>query len=304
MNTVFHLIKRNIYIYIRDRSAVFFSLLSMIVVIGLMVLFLGNTNRDNVVYLLEQYGGQRDSTNDLKNATNLIQVWTIAGLLVVNSLTVSLTMIGIMIQDEARNKIESFYVAPIKRSKMAIGYVLAAMSMASIICILTLAISQVFLYFTDSTVFTWEQIIKMIAIIIGNVFVYSSMLFLLAVFVHSLNAWSALGTLLGTLVGFIGAIYIPMGVLPESVQSVLKYLPILHGVSLMRKVCTEIALNNTFVGLPSDVSAEYQRYMGITVEYDNHFASAGFQITFLLLCGIIALILSGILMKKREVADR
>lgn len=304
MGALYYIVKRNILIYLRDKTAVFFSLLSMIIVIGLMVLFLGNMNRDNVVYLLDQYGGQRDKALDLSNATNLIQVWTIAGLLVVNSLTVSLTMIGMMVEDEAKNRIESFYAAPIKRSKLTLGYVIASIIMASLICIITLVISQGYLLLTDSTVFSLKQLLQLMVLIIVNVFVYSSLLFLIAVFVHSVSAWSTLGSLFGTLVGFVGAIYLPMGMLPETVQNVLKCLPILHGISLTRQISTQIALENTFLGLPEEVSKEYQRYMGITVEVKKQVMSSGSQLTFFILFGIVALIISSVLLKRREVKTR
>ncbi|MBA4687820.1 MAG: ABC transporter permease [Candidatus Galacturonibacter soehngenii] len=301
---LYYIIKRNILIYIRDKTSVFFSLLSMLIVIGLMVLFLGNMNRDEVVYILEKYGGQRDKALDLANATNLIQVWTIAGLLVVNSLTVSLTMIGMMVEDEAKNRIESFYVAPIKRSRLALGYVSASIIMASLICMITLAISQAYLFLTDSTVFTVQQVVQLLVLIIVNVFVYSSLLFLIAIFVHSVSAWSTLGSLIGTLVGFVGAIYLPMGMLPESVQNVLKCLPILHGISLTRQISTQIALENTFLGLPEEVSKEYQRYMGITVEVKDRIISSGSQFVFLIVCSVLALIVASILLKRREIKNR
>ena len=301
---LYYIIKRNILIYIRDKTSVFFSLLSMLIVIGLMVLFLGNMNRDEVVYILEKYGGQRDKALDLANATNLIQVWTIAGLLVVNSLTVSLTMIGMMVEDEAKNRIESFYVAPIKRSRLALGYVSASIIMASLICMITLAISQAYLFLTDSTVFTVQQVVQLLVLIIVNVFVYSSLLFLIAIFVHSVSAWSTLGSLIGTLVGFVGAIYLPMGMLPESVQNVLKCLPILHGISLTRQISTQIALENTFLGLPEEVSKEYQRYMGITVEVKDRIISSGSQFVYLIVCRVLALIVASILLKRREIKNR
>lgn len=303
MSTLFYLIKRNILIYLRDRTAVFFSLLSMLIVIGLMILFLGNMNRDNVIYLLEQYGGQRDAEQDMKNATYLIQVWTIAGLLVVNSLTVSLTIIGTMVEDEVRKRLGSFYVAPVKRSVIAVGYMAASILIASFICIVTLFISQAYLFVSGEMVFSIEQLIKIIGLIVANVFVYSGILFLIAIFVHSVSAWSALGTIIGTLVGFVGAIYLPMGMLPESVQEVLKCIPILHGASLMRKVCTDIALADTFLGVPKEVSEEYQRYMSITVEYNGHTVSSGVQLVFLILCGFAALIIASILMKKRALKE-
>lgn len=71
---LFRLIKRNILVYSRDRSNIFFSLLSMLIIIGLMVVFLGKMNADGVVELLNQYGGLRDTVLDRANAEQLVMV--------------------------------------------------------------------------------------------------------------------------------------------------------------------------------------------------------------------------------------
>ena len=42
MGKLTEFVKRNMKIYLRDRSAVFFSLMTMIIIIGLMLLFLGD----------------------------------------------------------------------------------------------------------------------------------------------------------------------------------------------------------------------------------------------------------------------
>ena len=56
MRETLYLFKRNILLYFRDYTAVFFSLLSMMIVLALMVIFLGNMNSENVVYALEDAG--------------------------------------------------------------------------------------------------------------------------------------------------------------------------------------------------------------------------------------------------------
>ncbi len=79
-------------VFLRDRGAVFFSLLSMLIVLMLMGVFLGNMNEEHVVYLLEEYGGIRDIPLDEAHAKELVQYWTLAGILVVNAVTVTLTV--------------------------------------------------------------------------------------------------------------------------------------------------------------------------------------------------------------------
>ena len=119
MNKYLSLTKRNCLVFLRDRSSVFFSLLSMLIVMLLTSIFLGSMNVNSITGLLEEYGGMRDTLSDTANAKELIRYWTLAGILVVNSLTVSLTVIGTMITDTAENRLERFYTAPISKSLVA-----------------------------------------------------------------------------------------------------------------------------------------------------------------------------------------
>ena len=59
MKEILYLTKRNSLIYMRDKKAVFFSVLSMLIVLGLMVIFLGSMNSQDLLLLLERYGGEK-----------------------------------------------------------------------------------------------------------------------------------------------------------------------------------------------------------------------------------------------------
>ena len=54
MEQFFILTKRNLDVYLRDKGAVFFSFLSALIVIGLMVFFLGDMN----IEATAEYGDQ------------------------------------------------------------------------------------------------------------------------------------------------------------------------------------------------------------------------------------------------------
>ena len=94
MREIFYLTKRNCLVYLRDKSAVFFSLLSMLIVLGLMVVFLGKMNSENVLSVIEEYGGRKITAQDRENAAYLIQMWTLAGIISVNAVTVTMTVLG------------------------------------------------------------------------------------------------------------------------------------------------------------------------------------------------------------------
>ncbi len=300
MRKYLNLTKRNCLVFLRDRSAVFFSLLSMLIVLMLMGVFLARMNVDSVTDLLNTYGGVRDATLDEEHATHLVQYWTLAGILVVNSLTVTLTVIGTMISDQNEHRLESFYAAPVSKSVVAFSYISSAVVIGTVFCLLTFFAAVAYIGISGGEMLPAGAVVRIIVYTFLNVCIFSIIMYLIALFIKSTSAWSGIATVVGTLVGFVGGIYLPMGYLPDSVARVLKYLPILHGASVMRKVCCEEALKTTFTDLPEAVMDGYEEYMGITVNMHDKLISTGAQLLFMVGCGCVALILTIIVSKKKH----
>ncbi len=304
MNQYINLTKRNCMTFLRDRGAVFFSLLTMLIVLMLMGIFLGNMNEESIVNLLKEYGGVRDALADEENAKHLVQYWTLAGILVVNAVTVTLTVTGNMVTDLHEGKLASLYSAPVSRSVIALAYITASVLIGTLMCVLTLGIALCYIVATGGEMLGYEMLAKILLLIVLNVCIFAVIMYLAALFVKSSSAWNGIGTVVGTLVGFVGAIYLPMGNLPEGVAAVLKYIPILHGTALMRSACCEAALDHTFTNVPVELIAEYKEYMGIQIKMGKELVSETFQVLFLASCGIIALIVMMVIQKKRNISDR
>lgn len=304
MKEVYYLLKRNMLLYIRDYMSVFFSVLSMLIVLALMVIFLGNMNSENVVEALAEFGGVRDIAADEKNASYLIQMWTLAGILEVNAVTVTLTVMGAMVQDEAKNRLASFYMAPVSRIKIALGYILSSWIVASVMCVLTVVLGEIYMAVCGHPLLRAADCLKLFGMIVLNTFTYASLSYLLALFIHSESAWNSIFTIVGTLVGFVGAIYLPMSMLPESVSRVLKCLPVLHGAAMMRTVCTEDAIIKTFDGLPEIAGDMFREQMGVSVFINDKEITLQYQLLFMIICAIIAIIVSAWISKGRKLRDR
>ena len=301
---LFRLVKRNILVYCRDRSNIFFSLLSMLIIIGLMVVFLGKMNADSVINLLNQYGGERDTVLDQSNAEQLVMLWTLAGIVVVNSITITLSMVGVMVEDEAQKRLSSFFVAPVSRWIFVFSYVIAAIIMGIIMCALTVVIGEAYIVLTGGTMISMAMIGTVFLYIILNVFTSATMVFLIANFVHSQSAFGGLSTIIGTLVGFLAGIYLPLGMLPEKLQNVLKCFPLLHGCSFMRELFTKDIIAKTFAGCPEELISGYKEAMGITIVQDGKIISVTFQVAFLVISGIIFIGIAAVLQRKRNVMSR
>ena len=304
MREIIYLTKRNCRVFLRDKAAVFFSFLSMLIILGLMVVFLGKMNSDELISVLAEYGGERDTVQDQENATYLIQLWTLAGILVVNSVTVTLTVMGTMVQDETRKRIMAFYVTSVNRIKLSLGYILSSWLVGTGMCVITLAVGELYFVLQGHGLLAAVELLKLAGIIALSVFTFSALGYLLALFVHSDSAWSGILTIIGTLVGFAGGIYLPLSSLSETVQTVLKCIPVLHGAAMMREVCTAQAIRETFDGLPEAVVDVFKERMGITLYRGDVQIELWQQVTLLLIYAIIAIVAATFVNRKRKLKDR
>ncbi len=261
-------------------------------------------NVESITDLLAQYGGARDGAADRENALHLVQYWTLAGILVVNAVTVTLTVIGTMVSDAHENRLESFYSAPVSKAVVAVSYIVSAILIGFLFCMLTAVVGLAFVYFNGGEILSVIAISKIMLYTLINVCIFSIIMYLAALCVKSSSAWSGIATLVGTLVGFLGAVYVPMGNLPEGVGAVLKYLPILHGASLMRGICCEESLNQTFSNMPKQLISSYEEHMGISIVMNDTVVGTRYSILFMLLCGVAALAAVILIARKKNISDR
>lgn len=299
MQAFYELTKRSVKIYLRDRGAVFFSLLSMFIVIMLMVLFLGDMNINAITGILENFPG-RDADADRKNAEITVLLWTCAGILSINAVTITLSVFSGMIKDRGNGTLNAIRTSPVSRLTISGGYIAAAWLSSVIVCILTLAVSEIYCIMQGAEPFTVMEHLQLLGMIAANSFTYASIMFLFAAIARTEGAWSGMGTVIGTLVGFLGGIYLPVGSLNDGIAAVLKATPVLYGTVMFRQVMTKKILETTFSDVPSEVLEEYNAAMG------NSLSIGGTEITIamctgiLLGCGVVFLAAGTILQSAKK----
>lgn len=294
---------RNLKIYFRDRGAVFFSLLSMLIVILLMTFFLGDMMADSTVRILSEFPGRNELT-DKSNAGLLVLSWNFAGILSINAVTVTLAVYAVMIKDRVSGKLNSIYTAPVSRGIITAGYIAAAWVASVVVCLVTLMITEIYGMMKGMDAFSVFTHIQILGLIMVNSFVYASFMYLLAMITRTEGAWSGIGTVVGTLVGFLGGIYIPIGDLSETVGTIMKCTPVIYGTSMFRSVMTKDIVELTFSGIPEEVLEEYRIVTGIHLEIFDKTIGITEEWIGLLICGIILLIAGIMMLQYGRKSDR
>lgn len=264
---------RNLKVFFKDKSAVFFSLLSVFIIIGLYALFLGD------VWV--------SSFQGMSGVRYLMDSWIMAGLLAVTSVTTTMGAFGTMVEDKAKKIEKDFIVSPLRRSGLLGGYVVSAVIIGLVMSFVTMILAQVYIVLNGGAAFDLVTACKVAGLIFLTTVANTSIVFFLVLFFKSVNAFATASTIIGTVIGFLTGIYLPMGNLPEGVQWVVKCFPVSHGAALFRQVMMEAPMAATFAGAPGAAVREFELLMGVNFEYGGKVATPLVSIAVLVATAVV-----------------
>ena len=226
MYSLTSLIQRNIKSYLRDKTAVFFSFLSVMILLALYLLFLGNNFKPQ---------GLEGVLTD-NQITFMIYAQLIPGLLVINCLSIPLGNLGSMINDFEYRQIDSFLVTPVKRYKIILAYYLASFIITVIISLILLVAAFVIIGLSTGVHLEAMSYVYSILLMILFSFISTAIMVFITSIIKSVNAFGAVSGILGTLVGFVSGIYMPLFILPDAMTKVASLVPFTHMNILLKRV--------------------------------------------------------------------
>jgi len=279
---------RNLKVFFKDKTSVFFSLLSVFIIIGLYAFFLG----DVWVESLEAEG--------ITNARYLMDSWIMAGLLAVSSFTTTMGAFGTMVDDKTKKISKDFISSPLKRTSIAGGYVLSSFIIGVIMCLITLVLAEVYVLSNGGELMNFITLIKTLGLIILATFTNTSIILFLVSLFKSANAFATASTIVGTLIGFVTGIYLPIGNLPATIQWIIKLFPVSHAAALMRQTMMADAMNLSLAGAPTEVIADFENTMGVTFKFGSSTATPIISIIVLIATAAVFYILAVISLSKKN----
>jgi len=265
--------RRNLRLFFRDRAAVFFSLLAVFIIIGLYVLFLGETVMGN----LEGVSGGRF----------LMDSWIMAGLMAVTSVTTTMGAVAVVVDDRAKGIAKDFHTSPLKRTTLVGGYLISTLVVGVIMTIVALLFAELYIVGSGGEFLPWASFLKVLGLIFLSTMASGSMMFFLVSFFKTQNSFGVASTVLGTLIGFLMGIYVPIGVLPGSVQTVIKFFPISHAAALFRQVFMEVPLSVSFAGAPLEMVEGFQTSLGVVYKFGTSTVSSMTSLLILVVTSLV-----------------
>lgn len=272
------MVKRNVKLYFRDKTNMFFSMLSVLIIIGLFVLFLGQGN----------WG-----SNEIRDS------WLMAGVLAVASVTTALGAISQMVEDKVYKKNKGFYASPIKRGHITVGYILSPLFVSVIMTSLTAIGFGAYIILTGGNIPGIGGILQLAGLILLSGITSTALVCFMVSFLKTNSSYGTVSTIIGTLAGFLMGIYIPVGNLPGAVQTVIMFFPPAHAAMLFRRILMEQPLEIVHNLPPGTFDlASLQETLGVVFRFGDFEITPLMSIGFLIVSAILFFGLSVINMRK------
>ncbi|MCL1885006.1 MAG: ABC transporter permease [Defluviitaleaceae bacterium] len=274
------LLKRNVKLYFRDKASLFFSMLSIIIIIALFALFLGQGN----------WG-----SNEIRDT------WLMAGVLAVASITTSIGVFEVVISDRLNKVAKGFYASPVKRSHITAAYVLSPFIVGVLMTTATAIGFGIFILATGGYLPNAIGILQLFGMILLSNITGTAIIGFIVSLIKSTGAWNTIGTIIGTLSGFLMGVYMPIGNLPNPVQNIMILFPPFHSAMLFRQILMDTPLQSAYTASYGTLDThELSRILGSTFSFGDFEITPLISILFLLASGAFFFWLSVMKMKKLE----
>ena len=224
--------KRNLLIYFKDVLAIFFSLLTSIIVFVLYLLFLKGTFVNAL----------NDTMRGLENIVNSADIEMfvngilLAGILGSAMITVPYTCLQMIVKDKEAGVDCDICSTPLKRWKIILSYFTASSICAFIMNSIILTVGLVVLNCMGDTHMTAASVASCYGIILlGSVSSTALFMVIMLLFKNSSTSTAFFGILTAAS-GFVIGAYIPLSQFSGSVQSFCNLFPASHVTSMIKNV--------------------------------------------------------------------
>ncbi|WP_125582951.1 ABC transporter permease [Levilactobacillus cerevisiae] len=248
------MIKRNLLLYFRNWSGVFFSLMGALISFVLYIVFL----KQNMLA----------SWAHVPHATTLLDTWLIGGTLAITAITTTLSSLAQQTIDRERHVDQDLQLTDAGPQRLQMSYLASAALIGVLMQVAMFAIMLGYFHVTDKLTVTWGQIINVCSLMISSSLLATVVNALIIQHVHSVTNLSKLGSIVGTAAGFLVGTYVPIGTLPTFAQLLVKVTPGSYVAALYRQYLMDDHLTTIFKGNPGGRS-HFEKFMGIRLKWST-----------------------------------
>lgn len=245
LNAVCELTVRNLKCFFREKSLVFFSFLTPMILLFLYVFFLGGMQKDGVAETLKGIEGLVFTQSDVNS---LVDSWLIANMLSVSVLTVTLGAAGIIVADRAAGIDVDFNSSPVRSYKVTLAWFISVFIIGLILNLALFAAFEIYYLASGGSFMGAARFFQFLGVLLLTLGSTTFFVTFIVSFFKSLNGYSGLTAFISAFSGFIIGAYVPINTFSPWLQGVSNVLPNSHASALLRNIFMSDKIENLLGG--------------------------------------------------------
>ena len=153
--------------------------------------------------------------------------------------------------------------------------------------IVALILAEAYVLLGGGELISFVAALKVFGLILLATLSNTALMCFIVSFFKSQNAYTTASTIVGTLIGFIAGIYLPIGTLPEAVQTVVKAVPASHAAALFRQTVMQAPMDASFADAPQQALESFNSMMGVSFQFGEFTVTPLISIAYLVVTGLL-----------------
>lgn len=240
MNRLMGLVRRNLLVYFKDRSAVFFSMLTPIIVLFLYILFL----KGNYVSSISEAAERLMDFIGMQDIDAFANGFLLAGILGSAMITVPYNTLSTIVKDRENGVDNDIRATPLKRSQIVLAYFIASSASAFIMTSLVMTAGLILLNALNPMYMSVGSIIYLyVTVLLGSL---SATAFFMPIMmlIKSQSVSGAFMGIISAVSGFVIGAYLPVSQFSQGVQTLCNLFPATSVTVMLRQFCLGGLLNH------------------------------------------------------------
>lgn len=303
-------IKRNLKLFFKNKTLVFFSFLSSLIMIFIYIVFLGNLIIDSTYteFIKANLVDKAQQENFKLIVQFTMDTWALSGIIALASFSPIFSSFAIILEDKESNIIKDFIISKLSPFKRSMAYIISTfiltMSVSLILFVIMLiyiAIRSKGLYFPSIQAIILTLLSLSFSVIVSIIFIY-----MLTQMIKTQKSFSVISALFSAFSGFVSGVYIPYGNIGDIAPVTLAF-PIMHQTRLIRMTMMDQKLFENFESFISnkyvnsaDLVEALKGKLGYNLPVNDFNFPVWCSILIIILSSIIFFAIAQLLAKKKK----
>ncbi|MFT4246348.1 MAG: ABC transporter permease [Micrococcaceae bacterium] len=289
MKTTLLLTKRNLTVFLRDKRAVFFAMLSPIILFCIYTFLIGGQVEDQMKASLPGVSSG--------NIGWFVNSFLLSSLITITAMTSGASPLARYVEDRSLGRFKDFMVSPVKRWQLVASYMLTSFTVSFAFTLLVMIAGLTYIASHGHSNMNFGGIIVLLLRIILLCLTYSAMAALFASLVNSNQAFGGFNAIWTTALGFLSGLYIPLDELSDSTKNFLSSLPFAQSTLLVKDQLLEKPLAAISSG-NSEFLSSLKESVAFDLTVNGHTVQLNMVILYLIAVFVVFIVLGVIKMKN------